>query len=1409
MTDSGSNPATVELLYQLPGEAMPRRMDLDGRPNPVVAMTSPNGVTHAFDWDFEAAAGMPGDGSYVEGVRLLARIVDAPGQSEVVRFVDVGLGNDEPTIGLGPVTVRDDGIVTMSFNVADSSDDLVDVAVGFSVDGGATWLPARPVGLGSLVGTPVPTFVDVSAPRAGSPDISFAWDTNHPTQLAQVDRDVTIRLTPHDGLVAGDPVFTDAFRINNNAEPTVSIDQASFALNTDGRRGVPIRYEVDDEEGDPVRVLFQWRREGEDFVDVDPALGPEEILAKLEDSKWVAEHRVCVPFPRFARGDARGASGTVIRLPELSGEESWILQQGVEGREIEFLRGFEFSDITAGWSTQTLTAPVAALPERDGRRLLVLDRDFGNGVLLEVDGANGSVVRAIASSIPGEPVVMARDLDRRRVLVVTASKTDWTLWRIDLDTRGSTELITVAGTPPRAIASLGDTAALATAGSSLLRLDWLDADAPTSRAVLGEFATPWGIAVDPHDTRRVFVAERDAVTLFGIGRIVEIDLLSTSVTELRSGPSEFGGSNFPYVTSIVFRPRKNQLLAVCERSLGFELRQLDFGKGAGRVRLVGSLGPHPTALAATEGEFMVACADSASSILASGGVSAQRRILAFDARTSRATLDLPMSSSGAWRIAAARSFRDPILAGDGPRTGTMLWDTTAVTGGGSALIRATAFDSDRGPMEEPGLARGLFAYGTFTQVVAADSTDHWSYADFDDDGDLDFVGVVGGSIVVVPQIDKRSFGPEQVLLTTPFQIGGLLVEDLDANGLADLIVRIGAQSFVHFQIAPGVLAADPITLAGTVAKIVDLDGDRDLDLLMRTDLFSSNTSIHVAYQTAFRQFEAHPDEWQSGSRFSGLQFDDMDGDGIIDWIEDDVDIDDALAVGIRRGSDDGGFSEDYLRVGVTGNIGVRGDIDGDGQPDFVIGGGFGNVGGISANATPVNVARRTDGGGYVEESLFGPLPNPTSDLQDFNGDGVPELMTDGVLLGREGSTYASYRILDDQSEPLGGAMLDVDADGLVDVVNGGRVQFQRHSTATSISTLALSGSTALIHELVAADLDGDGDLDLAGLADGAGILVFPQVTAGGFAATPRVVEIAGARELFARDLDGDARVDLVVVSSSNEGSEIRVYWQEDLGVFDDQPHVIATTDDFSYATAMTVGDFDGDGSSDVFVTLDDDVVLCRQTNTRSFESTLFVQATTAAIRLLEPCDLDGDGTAEVLSFDDGGVARLLELGLDGELDSIGVDLPGLNPGLVSFAIIDDLDRDGSVELITANTFGDTVLVFRQDGPRSFQPDAQVLGGSESSLFPLSAALVDIDWDGDRDLVASTVRGAIGFYQLSPGRFDPRPVLLSGVTTEGDTFQVVISEVPTSLESSDLDGDGDDDVFFSTPDGQIEIRWGGQ
>jgi hypothetical protein len=105
--------------------------------------------------------------------------------------------------------------------------------------------------------------------------------------------------------------------------------------------------------------------------------------------------------------------------------------------------------------------------------------------------------------------------------------------------------------------------------------------------------------------------------------------------------------------------------------------------------------------------------------------------------------------------------------------------------------------------------------------------------------------------------------------------------------------------------------------------------------------------------------------------------------------------------------------------------------------------------------------------------------------------------------------------------------------------------------------------------------------------------------------------------------------------------------------------------------------------------------------------------------------------------------------------------------------------------------GNSVTLFAASAPGVF-PSAPTLTLTHASLVgPTSLSLEDVDRDGSPDVVAggSTSDAFVLFFQSNPGVF----------TTVEVVGATAFTSSPLSLSVVDLDGDGDSDLVSAEPD----------
>lgn len=329
---------------------------------------------------------------------------------------------------------------------------------------------------------------------------------------------------------------------------------------------------------------------------------------------------------------------------------------------------------------------------------------------------------------------------------------------------------------------------------------------------------------------------------------------------------------------------------------------------------------------------------------------------------------------------------------------------------------------------------------------------------------------------------------------------------------------------------------------------------------------------------------------------------------------------------------------------------------------------------------------------------------------------------------------------------------DFDNDGDPDIAvsiantfwNGTRVRIYLNDGTGSFPTFTTRFVADGPIGITAADLDGDGNVDLAVanyqwphevglvsvlLGDGTGALAEP-------------VEYAVEWfpwSIVAGDVDGDGDMDLAV---GHQEQTVSVLRNAGDGTF---PDVVAHTDLFppqggtSYGS-VAIADGDGDGDLDLFYT-----------NTRAGQ----------------PAILDGY-VVHLVNDGLGGFTRAADIPA-----TAGVDL-----------IADDVDGDAWPDLVVVEhsaRVGDGPHVLFNDGAGGFGESVQVSAGQGT----FAVALADADQDGDPDLLTTDRYSmAVTVHEnLGGGAFPEVPLSV----TDGTAVRT---------DAGDVDGDGDLDVFVS-------------
>jgi len=264
-----------------------------------------------------------------------------------------------------------------------------------------------------------------------------------------------------------------------------------------------------------------------------------------------------------------------------------------------------------------------------------------------------------------------------------------------------------------------------------------------------------------------------------------------------------------------------------------------------------------------------------------------------------------------------------------------------------------------------------------------------------------------------------------------------------------------------------------------------------------------------------------------------------------------------------------------------------------------------------------------------------------------------------------------------------------------------------------------------------ADLDGDGDLDLA-TANQASNDVFVLLNQGDAIFTPALVHSVGngPRSIFAADLDGDGDLDLA--TANNESDSVSVLLNDGNGNFG--PHSLHHIG--MHPVSVFAADIDSDGDLDLAAanqgSNDVSVLLNNGDGTFAPYSAYPVGDTPHSVIA---ADLNSDGGLDLTTANQGSndVSVLLNNG-DGTFAPYSAYPVGDTPHSVIAA---DLNGDGDLDLATANQGSNDVSVLLNNGDGILAPySAYPVGDTPHSIIA-----ADFDSDGDLDLATANCNSA--------------------------------------------------------------------
>ena len=520
---------------------------------------------------------------------------------------------------------------------------------------------------------------------------------------------------------------------------------------------------------------------------------------------------------------------------------------------------------------------------------------------------------------------------------------------------------------------------------------------------------------------------------------------------------------------------------------------------------------------------------------------------------------------------------------------------------------------------------------------------------------------------------------------------------------------------------------------------------------------------------------------------------DLDGDGVPDVVVVDAQ-DDAISVLI--GTAQGTFlpKVDYS-TGTAPNALALGDFDLDGRLDVAV------VGQNCASGTcgpgSVSVLLGNGDGTFRAAVPYATNTNPQSvTVGDFDEDGVPDLavvnaitiITQGpgtvsILLGNGDGTFGAATEFPCGDGPGAIVAGDFDGDHHLDLAITNFIPVNVRSAVEVLSgdghgsfatPVSLSTGNGPV-QLVAADLDGDGDLDIVTCdLGGNAISVLQNNGDGTFQPHADTPAGFGPKSIAVADLDQDGKLDLALTTFTNISGGGSVVTLRGNGDSTFQPAREYLTGPIG--PAILAGTVDADSTQDLLVTDlthhltvllgNADGTLAGPDHYATGRSPIAVTAT----------DLTGDRKLDLVVADNLGTAVSVFTGNgDGKFQNGLLRFAGRLPDAV---LAGKFDPGATFDLAVANGDASVVSILLGRGDGTFQPRRTFATGAA----PVALVSGDFNGDGHPDIVAADQN-------------DDRVSVLLG-TGDGNFLPRVDSDAgpgPVSVTRADFDHDGNLDL----------------
>jgi hypothetical protein len=650
-------------------------------------------------------------------------------------------------------------------------------------------------------------------------------------------------------------------------------------------------------------------------------------------------------------------------------------------------------------------------------------------------------------------------------------------------------------------------------------------------------------------------------------------------------------------------------------------------------------------------------------------------------------------------------------------------------------------------------AGGSFTQRTIYDALGGAILSTVSTADMDGDGDLDVIAMGIGPDVLqwFENVGGNGSAWTRHTVGTMLFGGDAQPGDVDGDGDMDLVVGTGDRVVWLEQTAVPAWTVHTLTTFLRVPSAVvpvDVDGDGDLDVVYGGMDVDTQGTFDSVVQWA-ENLSGTGSNWaihgllvHGYTTYVSLAVGDLDGDG-------DRDIVAGYANGYLTWVENDGAPPWPIHTipyvfGAVSAVGSVADLDTDGDLDILAGFAgrsfwFENAAGNASVWTRRTVEENNNDAG---------LAFLAADLDD---DGDPDYAFGTWQLNRvqwfrndsihRSACFAPAAAISTASPgAVAVAAADVDGDGAPDVVatSGGddAVRWHENAAGNGSSWLphTVTTATSLPFSVTAADVDGDGDMDLLSAdAEDDAVAWYENLGGAGLSWTARTIAtlITSARAVSAADVDSDGDTD-VVSAAYYDG--LRWFANTTGNGTAWTPWVIAGA---AGGSAVTIADMNRDGDLDVVGSPGNIDPVVRWNDNTAGNGTAWTPRTIAPLGPslswgVAPADVDRDGDLDIV----GSFTLSSDAGLRwfSNLDGAGGSWTShtISTRASIFLAVGDLDRDGDLDAASTG-LGDVALRWHDHDAGGWTERTIATAANQCA----GVAAADLDRDGDLDVVAAT------------------------------------------------------------------------